>query len=49
MEELPQCLLLLGTCALYLEVLDATGNSTKYALKGGGSYSPEGFPLQTCN
>jgi hypothetical protein len=28
------------------EVLEATGNFTEDALKGGGFYSPEGFPFQ---
>jgi hypothetical protein len=31
------------------EVLEATGNLTEEALAGGGFYSPEGFPFQTCN
>jgi hypothetical protein len=28
------------------EVMEATGNFTEAALKGGGFYSPEGFPFQ---
>ncbi len=31
------------------EVLEATVNSTEDALIGGGSYSPDSFPFQTCN
>ncbi len=41
----PGTRLTLASC----EVLETTGSPTEDALMGGGLYSPQGFPFQTCN